>query len=87
MGSATIWDFERSPEQSVKWIAHLDIRFVVLPEGKHNIEDNVRNRRNDRVLLPLSLIQRCKKAMFVRQDLVEIGKDLIAEPLPAVRNR
>jgi hypothetical protein len=31
------------------------------------------------VLLPLSVIQRCKEAMFVREDLVEIGKDFIAK--------
>jgi len=31
------------------------------------------------VLLPLSLIQRSKKAVFVPQDLAEIGKDVIAE--------
>jgi len=31
------------------------------------------------VLLPLSLIQCCKKAMFVSQDPVEIEKHIIAE--------
>ena len=73
----------------MKWIANLVIGFVVLPEGKHNIEDNVRNRRNDRVLLSLSLVQRSKKATFVRQDPVEIGKDFISElgPLFEVDNR
>ena len=33
------------------------------------------------MLLPLSFIQRCKKAMFVREDLVEIEKDFIAKLL------
>ena len=59
--------------------SHLDIGVVVLPEGEHNVEDNVRNKRNDRVLLPLSVIQRNKQAMLARQDPVETGKDFIAE--------
>lgn len=60
-------------------VAHLDIRLVVLSEGEYNIEDDVRNGGNNRVLLPLSVIQCCKKAMFVSQDPVEIEKHLIAK--------
>jgi len=60
-------------------MAHLDIGFVVVPEGKHNVEDDVGNRRDDRVLLSLSLIQRCKKATFMPQDPVEIEKHVVTE--------
>ena len=79
MGNATISVL--SPLLSIffRWLAHLDIGVVVLPEGRHNVEDNVRNRRNDRVLLPLSVIQRNKQAILARQDPVETGKDFIAE--------